>query len=63
MKLSIAVSDEEEQEEEQEQQEEQQHAEDFEDFQPNDNLEEELRTPKVETDNDFAAQVNAGLEQ
>ena len=55
MKLSIAVSDEEEQEGEQEQQEEQQHAEDFEDFQPNDNLEEELRTPKVETDNDFAA--------
>ena len=38
-------------------------AQEFEDFRPIDNLSEELRTPKVEEyDDDFAAQVNAGME-
>lgn len=58
MKLSIAVSDEEEDEQEQEQEQGQ----DFEEFKPSDNLEEELKTPKIEHDDDFAAQVNAGME-
>ena len=56
MKLSIAVSDEEEEEQEQVL------GQDFEDFKPSDNLEEDLKTPKIEHDDDFAAQVNAGME-
>lgn len=36
--------------------------EDFEEFKPSENLEEELKTPKIEHDDDFAAQVNAGIE-
>ena len=55
MKLSIDVSDDEE--------DKQKNNNEFEPFKPPEDLEAELRTPKIETDDDFAAQVNAGIEQ
>ena len=56
MQLSIHVD------EEQEQAEQAKDGEEFEDFKPTDNLHEELRTPQMERDDDFAAQVTAGME-
>ena len=55
MKLSIDVSDDEE--------DNQKNDNEFEEFKPPEDLAAELRTPKIETDDDFAAQVNAGIEQ
>ena len=59
MQLSIDVSD---PEEDGSQNEEEEQNSEFEEFKPTENLADELRTPKIENDDDFAAQVNAGLE-